>query len=173
MTCASARSTEAAFRFFTLRLEGIMQKVVALSLVFAASCVGFALAPVSAEAKSNRILTQHERFCSTDQPKLDQAKAAKGLNLSDAQKSAFKDYEDTRLKSEADMKTIVCTNKADFTTFPGRLAAHQVFLEAHLAALKTQSPKLITFYNSLDAEQKALFDETGDDRRRGRRNRSR
>ncbi len=42
----------------------------------------------------------------------------------------------------------------------------QSFLEARLAALKAENPKLIAFYNSLDAHQKEKFDRFRE--RRGR-----
>ena len=50
----------------------------------------------------------------------------------------------------------------DLTSFEGRLAFSQAFVETRLAALKAENPKLIAFYNSLDAKQKEKFDRFRD-----------
>lgn len=107
-----------------------------------------------------------ERFCSTDGAKrvadweersLDRMDSR--LKLTDAQKTAFKDLQDTRAKARTDAKSALCANKPDLTTFSGRLTFRQSMAEQHLATLKATSPKLLAFYNSLDADQKAKFDK--------------
>jgi Spy/CpxP family protein refolding chaperone len=83
---------------------------------------------------------------------------AEHLDLNDAQKAAFKEFHDARRKSLEDAKTALCTSKSDLSSFETRLVFGQTFLEARLTALKAENPKLIAFYNSLDARQKQKFD---------------
>jgi hypothetical protein len=54
--------------------------------------------------------------------------------------------------------TRLCASKPDLSSFEGRLVFHQAFLEDRLEAVKAENPKLIAFYKSLDADQKAKFD---------------
>jgi hypothetical protein len=84
---------------------------------------------------------------------------AEKLKLTDAQKAAYKDLTDTRAKLRADRKAELCANKPDLSTLEARLAFRQARLEARLADLKVEAPKLLAFYNSLDDRQKAAFDE--------------
>jgi len=91
---------------------------------------------------------------------------AEYLDLNDAQKAAFKEFHDARKKSLEDAKTALCANKPDLSSFEARLVFGQTFLEARLTALKAENPKLIAFYNSLDAKQKEKFDRFRE--RRGR-----
>jgi len=88
------------------------------------------------------------------------------LNLTDAQKAAFKEFHEARKKSIEDSKAALCANKPDLSSFEARLMFGQSFLQARLAALKAENPKLIAFYNSLDAHQKEKFDRFRE--RRGR-----
>lgn len=81
------------------------------------------------------------------------------LNLTDAQKAAYKEFVDARIKSAEVAKTILCNTKPDLSTFESRLQFHQNMLEARLAALKEENPKLLAFYKSLDDGQKKKFDE--------------
>jgi Spy/CpxP family protein refolding chaperone len=83
---------------------------------------------------------------------------AEELDLTDAQKAAYKDFVDARTKAVDDQKAALCATKPDLSKFESRLAFHQSMLEARLAALKEENPKLLAFYNSLDADQKAKFD---------------
>ena len=83
---------------------------------------------------------------------------AEYLDLNDAQKAAFKEFHDARKKSLEDSKAALCASKPDLSSFEARLTFGQAFLEARLAALKAENPKLIAFYNSLDAKQKEKFD---------------
>jgi hypothetical protein len=83
---------------------------------------------------------------------------AEYLDLNDAQKAAFKEFHEERRKSLETAKAALCANKPDLSTFEARLVFGQILLEARLTALKAENPKLIAFYNSLDARQKAKFD---------------
>ncbi len=80
------------------------------------------------------------------------------LKLTDTQKAAFKDLVDTRAKLRADYKANLCANKPDLSTLEKRLAFTQSWFEKHVADLKATTPKILTFYNSLDDKQKAEFD---------------
>ncbi len=86
------------------------------------------------------------------------ARLAEDLNLTDAQKAAYKEFVDARIKAVEDAKATLCATKPDLSTFESRLTFHQNMLEARLAALKEENPKLLAFYKSLDADQKAKFD---------------
>jgi hypothetical protein len=85
------------------------------------------------------------------------ARLAKHLNLTDAQKAAYKEFVDARTKAVDDAKTTLCATKPDLSTFESRLTFHQNMLEARLAALKEENPKLLAFYKSLDDDQKEKF----------------
>jgi hypothetical protein len=65
---------------------------------------------------------------------------------------------EARRKSIEDAKLKLCANKPDLSSFEARLNFGQTFLEPRLIALKAENPKLIAFYNSLDAKQKEKFD---------------
>jgi hypothetical protein len=78
--------------------------------------------------------------------------------LNDAQKAAFKEFHEARRKSIEESKATLCANKPDLSSFEARLVFGQTFLEARPTALKTENPKLIAFYDSLDARQKEKFD---------------
>lgn len=138
-------------------------KVLAACLVLAASSAVGSLAQAqdAGAGSASRI----ERFCSNDGGKraadwgersLD--RMTERLKLTDAQKALFKDFQDTRNKARADGKTTLCANKPDVATFPGRLALRQSMAEQRLAVIKATNPKLLAFYNSLDADQKVKFD---------------
>jgi len=83
---------------------------------------------------------------------------ARHLDLNDAQKAAFKEFHEARRQSIEDAKAKLCSNKPDLSSFEARLSFSQTFLEARLTALQAENPKLIAFYNSLDAGQKEKFD---------------
>jgi hypothetical protein len=84
---------------------------------------------------------------------------AKHLKLTDAQKAAYQEFVDARTKAVDDAKADLCATKPDLSTFESRLTFHQHMLEMRLAALKVENPKLLAFYNSLDAAQKEKFDQ--------------
>jgi hypothetical protein len=135
-----------------------MRKLSVSALVLAIAALSAAFGP--ARAGSSEI----ERVCA---PRPDQAeregkfadRLAEHLHLSDPQKSAYKAFQEARVKSVGEATTRLCAKKPDVTTFEGRLAFHQAFLEDRLEAVKAENPKLIAFYNSLDAEQKVKFDK--------------
>ena len=116
-----------------------------------------------------------ERICG---PHPDQAeheakfadRLAEHLHLSDAQKASFKAFQEARAKAVETATTRLCAKKPDVATFEGRLTFHQAFLEDRLESVKAENPKLIEFYNSLDAEQKMKFDKVREHmtRRQGR-----
>ena len=81
------------------------------------------------------------------------------LNLTDVQKAAYQEFVDARTKAVDDAKVTLCATKPDLSTFESRLTFHQHMLEARLAALKVENPKLLAFYSSLDASQKEKFDQ--------------
>jgi len=83
---------------------------------------------------------------------------AEHLGLNDAQKTAYKEFKEARLKSLEDSKAKLCASKPDLSSFGARLEFSQTLLEARLTAVKAENPLLIAFYNSLDDKQKAKFD---------------
>jgi hypothetical protein len=140
--------------------------IAAVALALAA----FAPAFGSARAGTSEI----EEVCA---PRRDQAerearsadRLAEHLRLSAAQKAAYKDFHDARVKAVETATARLCAKKPDVTTFEGRLAFHQAFLEDRLDSVKAENPKLIAFYNSLDADQKYKFDKVREDARRDHR----
>lgn len=149
-------------------------KIIAACLLLAASSGSIAQAQDAGSGPTSRI----ERFCSNDGGKraadwgersLD--RISDRLKLTDAQKALFKDFQDTRSKARADGKTALCANKPDMATFPGRLAFRQSMAEQRLGVIKATNPKLLAFYNSLDADQKVKFDAMGEKMRERRRHR--
>jgi hypothetical protein len=83
---------------------------------------------------------------------------ARRLKLTEAQKTNFKEFQEARVKAVEAATTRLCASKPDLASFEGRLGFHQAFLEDRLEAVKAENPKLIAFYKSLDADQKAKFD---------------
>jgi Spy/CpxP family protein refolding chaperone len=143
-----------------------MRKPNVSTLIVAAAAFAVTLGP--AAAQNGR--APFERLCAerggpTHHPELAD-RLAEHLDLNDAQKAAFREFHEARRKSIEDTKATLCANKPDLSTFEARLVFGQTFLEARLNALKAENPKLIAFYNSLDARQKAKFDRFRE--RRGR-----
>jgi len=91
-----------------------------------------------------------------------QERFAERLALTDAQKASWKDLADTRAKARGDFKTSLCADKPDLSTLQGRLSFREKMLESRLAAVKAEGPKILAFYNSLDASQKEKFDRFSD-----------
>jgi hypothetical protein len=91
---------------------------------------------------------------------------AEYLELNDAQMAAFKEFHEARRRSIEEAKATLCANNPDLSSFEARLNFSQTFVEARLTALRAENPKLVVFYNSLDARQKARFDRFRD--RQGR-----
>ena len=84
---------------------------------------------------------------------------AERLKLTDAQKASFKDLQDARLKAHADAKAAFCANKPDLSTFEKKLAFRKSMMQRRLDMFKAVEPKLIAFFNSLDATQKPEFEK--------------
>jgi hypothetical protein len=137
-------------------------------LMVATAALAVAAGPAAAQDGSRH--APFERLCAerggpSHHPEMAD-RLADYLNLTDAQKAAFKEFHEARKKSIEDSKAALCANKPDLSSFEARLMFGQSFLEARLAALKAENPKLIAFYNSLDAHQKEKFDRFRE--RRGR-----
>jgi Spy/CpxP family protein refolding chaperone len=146
-----------------------MQYLNVSALVVASAILVAGFGPAQAEKDGDRG-SVYDRICAAPTEhghhhKLAE-RLAKHLNLTDAQKAAYKDFVDARTKAVDDMKTTLCATKPDLSTFDSRLTFHQNMLEARLAALKEENPKLLAFYKSLDADQKEKFDQFRSDRDR-------
>jgi Spy/CpxP family protein refolding chaperone len=131
------------------------------ALVVASALLVAGFGPARAEKDEGRG-SVYDRICAAPTEHGHHHKMAKRLaeelDLTDAQKAAYKDFVDARTKAVDDAKTTLCATKPDLSTFESRIAFHQNMLEARLAALKEENPKLLAFYKSLDADQKAKFD---------------
>ncbi len=130
------------------------------ALVIALAVVAAGFGP--AEAKEGDRGSIYDRVCAAPTEHGHHHKMAERLaeylNLTDAQKAAYKEFVDARTKAVDDVKATLCATKPDLSTFESRLTFHQNMLEARLAALKVENPKLLAFYSSLDAGQKEKFD---------------
>ncbi len=138
-----------------------MRKPNVSILIAAAATLAVTLGPAAAQAAPRH--APFEKLCAerggpTHHPELAD-RLAEHLDLNDAQKAAFKEFHEARRKSIEDAKATLCANKPDLSSFEARLNFGQTFLEARLTALRAENPKLIAFYNSLDARQKAKFDK--------------
>jgi hypothetical protein len=137
-----------------------MGKLSISAVVVAIAACSSALGPAQAMERRSEV----ERVCA---PQPDRAAhegkfaefLAEHLKLTDAQKTAFASFQEARAKAVEAATTRLCGKKPDVTSFEGRLVFHQAFLEDRLEAVKAENPKLIAFYNSLDAEQKVKFDK--------------
>jgi len=138
-----------------MKYPNVSALVVALAMLAA----GFGPARAEKEGSHGSV---YDRVCAAPTEHGHHHKMAKRLaeelNLTDAQKAAYKDFVDARTKAVDDAKTTLCTAKPDLSTFESRLTFHQTMLEARVAALKEENPKLLAFYKSLDADQKEKFD---------------
>lgn len=157
-------------------------RVIAACLVLVTSSVAASIANAQATAPAGDAASgpasRMERFCSNDGGKraadwgersLD--RITERLKLTDAQKALYKDFQDTREKARGDGKTALCANKPDMATFSGRLGFRQGMAEQRLAVIKATNPKLLAFYNALDADQKTKFDAMGEAMRERHRQR--
>ena len=131
------------------------------ALVIASAILAAGVGPALAEKDGSRG-SVYDRICSASTEHGHHHKMAERLaeylNLTDAQKAAYKEFVDARTKAVDDAKTTLCATKPDLSTFESRLTFHQNMLEARLAALKEENPKLLAFYKSLGAVQKEKFD---------------
>jgi hypothetical protein len=139
-----------------------MQYLNVSALVIASAILAGGFGPARAEKEGSHG-SVYDRICSASTEHGHHHKMAKRLveylNLTDAQKAAYKEFVDTRTKAVDDAKTNLCATKPDLSTFESRLTFHEKMLEARVAALKEENPKLLAFYKSLDADQKEKFDQ--------------
>lgn len=139
-------------------------KCAPLIIAFAAAAISPAFAAEEGSGDHNGWI---ERVCSDktgDSQRSEWAqriadRLADRLKLNDAQKTALKALQDARAQARADRKAALCASKPDVSTFEKRLEFRQTMAENRLAAMKTVTPKLIAFYNSLDDLQKQDFEE--------------
>jgi hypothetical protein len=148
--------------------ETAMRVLKISTLLLACSVGSLALAPARAEPEKRSPAARIERLCSDQghigkiaerQAKRDE-RLIEELKLTDAQKAAFKDLQDVRAKNRASMRTAICANKPDLSTFAGKLSFREAQMQRRLDNLRADTPKLLAFYNSLDAGQKTKFEET-------------
>ncbi len=83
---------------------------------------------------------------------------AERLRLTPAQMTALKDLQEARAKAHADARAAICAHRPDLSTFEKRLAFRQTMMQMRLDRMKALAPKLIAFYNSLDARQRVEFE---------------
>jgi hypothetical protein len=138
-----------------------MRKLNVLVLIVA--CAAFAPPLAQAQPMQNANTALFDRLCADHGESSRHARfvdwLAHRLELNDAQKASFKEFQDARTQSLSDSKAKLCASKPDLSSFEGQLVFGQAFLEARLDAVKAENPKLIAFYNSLDERQKRIFDE--------------
>ncbi|RFB80601.1 Spy/CpxP family protein refolding chaperone [Methylovirgula sp. 4M-Z18] len=128
-----------------------------------AICAGFAFAQMGPApvgfGHGNAMLG---RLCNPTTPPFPADKVAarltEMLKLTDAQKPALKDLEDSVAKAIEDTKSL-CLEKPDMTSLPGRAAFAAKRMTVMAAAINSVQPKLEAFYNTLDDKQKAAFNE--------------
>jgi hypothetical protein len=140
-----------------------MRKLSISALVVAVAALTPAFGPAQAAEGGRDSKSEVERVCAAHPDQAEHEgkfadRLAEHLHLSDAQKASFKEFQEARAKAVEAATTKLCANKPDVSTFEGRLAFHQAFLEDRLESLKAENPKLIAFYKSLDADQKMKFD---------------
>ncbi|MDR3484075.1 MAG: Spy/CpxP family protein refolding chaperone [Bradyrhizobium sp.] len=139
-----------------------MKEVKVSALIVAFAAFAAVLGPAQA-AQDRHHSALFEHFCAHQSDPSRHRKLgerlADYLNLNDAQKAAYKEFQDARVKSLDDSKAKLCAKEPDLSSFEERLVFSQTFLEARLEALKAENPKLIAFYDSLDADQKHKFDK--------------
>lgn len=142
-----------------------MRKMRTAATIFALSTsVCLAEQPGDALTKADHEKAALDRICSSS-PDVSARDSnfskilGQSLLLSDAQKAALKDYQDAQAKAIADAKFRLCANKPDLSSFEASLNFRQKMLEDALDAMKVVNPKLIAFYDSLNAEQQARFDQ--------------
>lgn len=132
------------------------------ALVVASAILAAIFGPVRAENEGSHG-SVYDRVCAAPTEHGHHHRMAKRLaeylDLTDAQKAAYKEFVDARTKAVDDAKTTLCATKPDLSTFESRLTFHQNMLEARVAALKEENPKLLAFYNSLSATQHEKFDQ--------------
>jgi hypothetical protein len=140
-----------------------LSKVAAVAAVVATAGAGVASAswggmPRNGGGTDGRMF---DRLCGTDVAyrvgKI-RDRLAERLRLTDAEKPAFKDLQDTITVALNGAKA-ECGQKPDFATVTGRLDFAATTAEARATALKAIEPKLDAFYASLDDAQKRILDD--------------
>lgn len=104
-----------------------------------------------------------ERVCAIDvgfQVNRMGERVATRLNLTDAQKPAMRDLQDTAVSAINAAKSL-CSEKPDNSTLAGRLAYAEKVGTARLNVIKAIAPKVAAFYATLNDGQKAMFDRIG------------
>jgi hypothetical protein len=138
------------------------------TLMLACAAVTPSLSPARAEMDEHGgPQSRMEKMCS-DQGKGEEfaemqavmaARIGVRLKLTDAQKAAYKDLQDTRAKARADRLAAFCDSKPDLSSLEKRFAFRIAMLQRRLDMLKAVEPKMVAFYNSLDDKQKKQFEE--------------
>jgi hypothetical protein len=138
------------------------------TLMLACAAVALSLSPARAEMDEHGgPQSRMEKMCS-DQGKSEEfaemqavmaARLGVRLKLTDAQKAAYKDLQDTRAKARADRLAAFCDSKPDLSSLEKRLAFRIAMLQRRLDMLKAVEPKMVAFYKSLDDKQKNQFEE--------------
>jgi periplasmic protein CpxP/Spy len=142
-----------------------LTKVLGVSAVLAVLGTGAALARMGGHGGMMGPGPEgmYEHMCSDTHKPWDPAKMAehmtKKLALTDAQKPLFAEFHNAMSKSHDDVKVVICSDKPDLATAPGRAAFEIKSLEAHLSSMKAVQPKLEVFYASLTDAQKKIFDD--------------
>jgi hypothetical protein len=158
-----SRSIEPHPSFQLLELHMQYPNVSAFVIASALVVAGFGAAHAEKDGDRGSI---YDRVCAAPTEHSHHHKLAERiaeyLTLTDAQKAAYQEFVDARTKGVDDVKATLCATKPDISTFESRLTFHQNMLEARLAALKVENPKLLAFYKSLDADQKEKFDRFRD-----------
>ena len=83
------------------------------------------------------------------------------LELNPQQTAALKEIGDSRLKGAKEFKASICAHKPDLSSFTARLDFRVQMMQHRLDAFKTEAAQLTSFYNGLNAKQKAAFEEEG------------
>ena len=153
----------------------ILSGLVGVGGIAAAQTTTPPSAPAATTAPMPRGAKMIERLCGAPVKMLSDRYAnglAERLSLNDAQKALLKSWQDARQKARTDARATLCAPKPDLSTFAGRLDWRGKRLETRLATFRAERPKLESFYASLDARQKASWDEMRgrqDERRQHRR----
>jgi hypothetical protein len=147
--------------------EGTMRVLKISTLMLACASGALALSPVRAQMNEHGGPQARMEMCS-DQDKSEEFAEMQAvmaaiigvrLKLTDAQKAAYKDLQDTRAKARADRIAAFCDSKPDLSSLDKRLAFRGAMLQRRLDMFKAVEPKLLAFYNGLDDKQKQQFEE--------------
>ena len=138
------------------------------TLMLACAAAALALSPARAEMDElGGPQSRMEKMCSAqgrseefaEMQAVMAARIGVRLKLTDAQKAAYKDLQDTRAKARAARLAAFCDSKPDLSSLDKRLAFRGAVLQRRVDMFKAVEPKLLAFYNSLDDKQKKQFEE--------------